>query len=320
MSTKRIAIIRSAVASLSSVGLIDFFRENDIEVIGTDITDQAVGKYVVDKFYLVPPALEREKMFRRYVDIVRKHHVRTILSGPEEEIFALSTYQDEFQKAGAFVLHPPAESLEIIGDKWRAYQILSPLGINMPHTRVLENVKRLKPGKQFIIKPKKGRGSRDVFRVDHKSFARQSDQLLAGKFLVQDFMDGCEVSVDVLYNRQGRLLNMVARKRLKTDSGICIIGQTTPAKPFVQVIEKLSDRVKMIGGACFQFIEQGGQYYLTDINPRLGGGVNLSLQASPLFRKNLLALLRGNPPVMAADYGKYKTMSMFRYYNEIYRP
>jgi carbamoyl-phosphate synthase large subunit len=189
----------------------------------------------------------------------------------------------------------------------------------MPPTRAIEEVQRLKTKGLFIIKPRRGRGSRDVFTVDHKSFAGQCGRLPPGKFLVQDFIDGHEVSVDALYNREGHLLELVARKRLKTDSGICVIGETVPLKPFVKAIERLSRSLRLVGGVCFQFLGRKDKYYLTDINPRLGGGVDLSLKASPSFRNNLLGLIRGEGPLRKVGYGKYKTMSMYRHYYEVFR-
>lgn len=91
-------IIRSAIGSLSAVGLIRFLKEHGFRVVGTDIADLSVGKYFVDRFYTIPKAIEHRKVISAYVKIVKKENAQWIVSGPEEEITILAKEKVCFER------------------------------------------------------------------------------------------------------------------------------------------------------------------------------------------------------------------------------
>ncbi|HEU4719359.1 MAG TPA: hypothetical protein VFU15_16055, partial [Bacteroidia bacterium] len=74
----------------------------------------------------------------------------------------------------------------------------------------------------------------------------------------------------------------------------------------------------MRGFFCIQFIEDDGAYYLTDVNPRIGGGSILSLHCSDSMRSNLVAILKNEHEKIKPSIGAYREESMFRYYQEYY--
>jgi len=313
-----ISIIRSAIGSLSTIGFLKFLKEHDFRVIGTDITDSAVGKFFVDAFYEVPRASEEKSVATRYREIVKKEHAQWIISGPEEEIAVLK--QNE-QYIETHVLHPPLETLRIITDKWRAFQYLAKNGFLMPQSYEGGEQEICPLQGKMILKPRRGRGSSGILVAENKEQLTHIQQagLIHGEYIIQEFIEGEEWTVDTLHDLDGNLLNVVPRRRLKVDSGISIIGETVREEYLFELMMSISSLLNFVGGNCFQFIkDKSGRYYLTDINPRFGGGSILSLKASISFQQNLVRLfkgeLRGSQPP-SFDFDKLR---MHRYYEEFY--
>ena len=75
-----------------------------------------------------------------------------------------------------------------------------------------------------IVKPRVGSGSRGIHRVDRVEQLESLER--DGSLLVQELLPGPEYSLDVLATREGRVIAVVPRERLKIDSGIAVTGRT----------------------------------------------------------------------------------------------
>jgi len=317
-----ITIIRSAIGSLAAIGFIKLLKNMSFRVIGTDISEESVGKFFVDSFYKVPKADKEHEVIESYLAIARKERAKWIISGPEEEIIVLSKHKDIFESKGVYVLHPDYESLKIITDKYDAYTFLKRENISLPITRLATDIKNgLKNSKnKFILKPRKGRGSTNIVVFSNLKNKAIKDLKNPQNYIIQEYITGLEYTVDVLCDIHGCILNIIPRRRIKVDSGITVIGKTERNKKLINITEKILSLMKIIGGACIQFIksDETGEYYLTDINPRFGGGAILSLRSSKTFRDNLRNLLELNWENLLYKSYDFDELKMYRYYDEIY--
>lgn len=313
-------VIRSAIGSTSSIGFLKFLRESGFRVIGTDITSSSVGRYFVEKFYMVPRADQKAKVVKRYLDIARKENASWIISGPESEIMVLMEEEGRFEKVGARLLHPPAETLRIITDKLRSFEFLTKKGVRIPATCALDNLWSSYLDGDYILKPRKGRGSSGVVACKGKELPLYGKILGEKDYIVQEFINGTEYSVDVLYDFEGEILNAIPRKRLKTDSGVSVVGETVRDEKLFEIVSMISGELRFAGANCFQFMKnEEGAYFLLDINPRFGGGSILSLTASKGFRTNLINILLGRHDLLSKSGYDFEEAVMFRYYGEIFQ-
>jgi len=313
-----ITAIRSAISSPASIGLLKFLKESGFRVIGTDIINKSVGNFFVDAFYEVPRASDEQAVIKCYKKIVVQENARWIISGPEEEIKILKKHE---KILGVSVMHPPIETLEIVTDKLLAFQYFSKNGFLTPQSYKL-NIRKLPPlqGK-MILKPRRGRGSTGIFVIDGRQQLEHSlyANSISRGYMVQEFIEGEEWTVDTLHDMEGNLLNVVPRHRLKIDSGISIVSRTVRDEYLFELIVKISSLLHFAGGGCFQFIkDKSGKYYLTDINPRFGGGAILSLNASISFQYNLIQLLKGESLRSQNPSFDFFELHMYRYYKEFY--
>ena len=141
------------------------------------------------------------------------------------------------------------------------------------------------------------------------------------EYIIQEFIYGDEYTVDILCDMQGRLLNCIPRKRIKVDSGITVIGQVEKNMELIKIIEYLCSKLTLRGALCIQFIKSAkdGRYYLTDVNPRFGGGSFLSVKSSVSFQKNIVSLLNFEWDKLIYDSNDFTEISMYRYYAEEFR-
>ena len=310
------SIIRSAVGSQPSLGFIKFLKENNIDVIGTDVSNAAVGKFLVSKFFEVPYASDESNVISRYLDISKKTGSNFIISGPEEEIIVLSKYRKDFEEAKINIFHPPIDTLKIVTDKKILHDSLSNFGINTPRVTSLKDIDSIQTNKA-VIKPRLGRGSAGVIIGSKDKISEKAKEYDDSKYIAQEFLSGKEYTVDVFCDMQGNWLNIVPRIRLKTDSGISVIGQTVNNKKIIDETIKVLENFKFYGGNCFQFIENSEEIpHLTDINPRFGGGSILSIKSSASFQSNIINILNNKNTIKGSL--QFNKMTMYRGYEEFY--
>jgi len=319
-----ISIIRSAVNSLASLGFLNFLLDNDIKVIGVDVTDEGLGKIISPKYFKVPFANQEKETIAAYTTIIENESPQWIISGPENEISLLAKHGEYFEKLGCRVFHSSSETLNIITNKLNLYKATKEHVPNPESLSVSEATERLKDIKDIfsghvIVKPIEGRGSKGVKKIAISDLPQllQNNEIPTD-FIIQQCKSGKEYSVDTLHDTNGQLLNAVVRERVVTDSGISIVTSTVRIEAIFDHIKKLSEEIRFKGLSCIQFIEDNDEYFLTDVNPRFGGGAIVSLKASPMFANNLLKILRGEK-VKPNNYFDYNEMTMFRSYTEFYQ-
>lgn len=319
------SIIRSAVNSLASYGFIDFLKKNNFQINGTDVTTDGLGKVFCDNYYKIPFASEGLPVIEAYTKIIKERKAKWIISGPENEIILLAKHSSEFEKNGCQVFHSPEKTLNEITNKWELYKktyLEMPNPFTIEIKSVLEDNKHLSEfDKKVVVKPKEGRGSKDVFIVAKENLLNFiKTNKISNEFICQEFLSGKEYSVDTLHDMKGNLLNGVVRERVQTDSGISVISKTLKNEKIFDYITKLSEIFEFRGATCVQFIENNNEFYLTDINPRFGGGSILSVTASKTFSKNVINLLNNN--LKQLDYEncfEYDIKTMYRSYKEFYK-
>jgi carbamoyl-phosphate synthase large subunit len=169
----------------------------------------------------------------------------------------------------------------------------------------------------LIIKPRSGRGSRGVVTVADDEelrfhLARRTDEVI-----IQEKLEGEEYSIDLLADANGELRMVSTRRRLRVNAGISIVGEIAESTPFLADLERLTSGLKLSGPACVQcFLDADNQPAFTDLNPRLGGGVALSLRGGTPLLKGILMAIDGEeiPRVLDAGVG----LRFLRTYDEIY--
>jgi carbamoyl-phosphate synthase large subunit len=274
------------------VDIVGAFRQAGAVTVAADANPLAPALYHADHHALVPriddpgyvPALRR---------LVEEHDVRLIVPLTDLDQVALARVRDEL---GALLLLPDAETVERLEDKYLAHVLFEERGIASPPTWLPNGVPD-DASFPLLVKARHGFGSRHIYRA--------ADRAQLGFFLgytpvdsiVQACLAGEEFSIDVFCDLDGRCLNAIPRTMIESKGGESIKGMTIRDERLIELAQDIAEKLKLVGPANIQcFREADGSHFITDINPRFGGGFPLPLAAGGRYPELALALAAGERP------------------------
>ncbi len=265
---------------------------NEFYLVGVDANPNAPGKVLVNEFYQIPYARE-ENFVEELTKIAKECYC--MFCTVDEELPIVAKNMDVF---GCKVLVSPLESIERCLDKFALHSYLRDRGLPTPKTVLLENqsfeelMTELGP---FIVKPRRGRGSRDFFEVKNEDYFRfilSAKNYLKKEFICQKELKGKEYSVDVLLDENGKFLIAVPRERILTDSGISIVGKTVINPKLQEIVPRIVEALGLKYIVNVQLKEdENGEPYVTEVNPRPAGTLYLTTLSGVNMPRLLIKLL-----------------------------
>jgi carbamoyl-phosphate synthase large subunit len=282
-------------------------------VVAADADPSAVGLRLAHGSGVVPLASDAG-FVPALCELARSADARALVCTVAEEMVAVQRERELLDEAGVATWLPGAEAVTTCLDKWCFAQRCLDAGIAAPPTAL--GTARGVPG-PWIVKPRFGRGSRDVHTADTADELRWALTRVAQP-LVQTRLDGMEFTVDALVARDGALAAAVPRWRLETKAGISTKGRTFANDALVAEVGRLLRAVELDGPANVQgFLTANGGIGFTEVNPRFSGGLPLSLAAGADMVGEYLRGLLGlpmRPERLRARAG----VTMVRYFAEVF--
>jgi hypothetical protein len=163
-----------------------------------------------------------------------------------------------------------SKEAELLSNKFSLKSMALELGV-----QVIPSTEGLWPK---IVKPADGFGSRDIKLARNLRDLEGSDYLSDG-YLLEDYIDGIESTVDAYFCKSNELHSIIARDRLKVEGGEVMQTRTRmPDSVELDAILKFQ-RCGLVGPLNFQFISSGTKKYLMEVNPRFSGGSTASIRA-----------------------------------------
>ena len=274
------------------VDIVDAFNRAGATTIAADANALAPALYRAHRRVLVP-RVDGDDYVPALRELVQQHDVKVIVPLTDLDQVVLADAREEI---GTLVLLPAAEIVERLADKYLAHVLFEERGIDSPPTWLPNGVPADAPF-PLLVKARHGFGSRHIYRAE--------DRAQLGFFLgytpvdsiVQACMSGEEFSIDVFCDLEGRCLNAIPRTMIESKGGESIKGMTIRDEPLIELARDVAEKLSLVGPANIQcFREVDGTHYVTDINPRFGGGFPLPLAAGGRYPELALALARGERP------------------------
>jgi carbamoyl-phosphate synthase large subunit len=157
---------------------------------------------------------------------------------------------------------------------------------------ILENIDFADLNFPLVLKPDIGQGSYNVHIVNDVSEFR----FFYGKIenpVIQQYVLGHHYTMDCFCDLTGQLKVCVPRKRLIVEGGSSIVSEIVNDEPIQELAYSLSNKITITGPWNFQVIMDRTGYFITDINPRIAGGLVYSIIAGVLFQKYIVDSLLG---------------------------
>jgi carbamoyl-phosphate synthase large subunit len=284
-------------------------------VIAGDYNLLAPALFMADEAVQLP-AVTTEEYLPRLIELAQSREIRLIVSGIDTDLLLLAQNAKRFLDLGCRVLGSSPEFVAIARDKWCTATCFSNFGIATPRSWLTADLEHADLPQKLFVKPRTGSGSMHAYRASRDNLDIVLRQV--PNAIVQEELEGAEITVDALLNFSGTPLHYVPRLRIRTVGGESIEGRTisdAEIRAWLLNCLKLAGAMGAAGPLALQaFLTERGPV-LTEINPRFGGGFPLSYAAGAHYPQWILELLDGHE--MQPRIGEYvPDLYMTRYYRE----
>lgn len=288
-------------------------------VIATDASELGPAIYDADKYYIVP-SINEPGYIDIILDICHKEEISGVLSLIDPELSLLAENEEKFKAVGTTVIGSSYELCEMALDKMQMYKWLKDHNYLCARSWMdkEEFYKAVGAGEvtyPVFVKPYRGSASISISKVYDKEtvdllFAHEND------LMIQEFLDGQEIGADVYIDLvSGEVVSIFTKKKIKMRA-----GETDKAVSFIDeklfaLIEKFALEAGYKGQIDIDIFEINGEYYISEVNPRFGGGYPHAYESGCNHMKLILENLKGN--ANKKNIGAYDEGIYMMKYNEI---
>lgn len=289
------------------------------KVIAADMSDLAPAIYEADTYYIVPRMTEPGYL-DMILDICGKEKVSGVLSLIDPELSLLAENKDRFEAIGATVIGSSYELCEMSLDKLRMFNWLKERGYRcaksyMDKEQFYSDAENGKIGYPVIVKPAKGSASIAI----SKAYDRETVELLYDHeecLMIQEFLYGQEIGADVYIDMiSHEVVSIFTKKKLKMRAGETDKAVSFKDEKLFELIEKFVKEAGYIGQIDIDIFDVGGEYYISEVNPRFGGGYPHAYESGIDHMKLILNNLNGI--ANKKTIGEYDSGIYMMKYNEL---
>ncbi len=302
--------------------VVEYFKENvgdGGKVVATDCSNLAPAVYEADVFYLVP-RITAPGYIEQILDICVKEKIDGVFSLIDPELSLLARERERFLAVGATPILSDYELVETCFDKYRMFELLTGMGIPTGQCYLSKEdfYRDRQKGRidyPVFVKPVRGSASLNINKVS-------SDQELETLFhlyddlMIQEFMDGQEYGADVYVDMiSGKCTSIFVKKKIKMRAGETDKSVSVKNPELFELIRKFVEKCGFCGMIDIDLFEIGGVFYISEVNPRFGGGYPHAYACGVNMPSQVLCNLSGreNP----VRIGEYKENVCMMKYNEI---
>lgn len=312
---------------LLSVGtrnkIVQYFRENfnkeGYKVYATDVSDIAPALYDADEWFL-DKRMADEGYLEQLLDFCEVHSIKGVLSLIDPELSVLAENVKKFQAIGTTVIGSSYELCEMALDKMEMYKWLKYHNYNCARSwkdkeAFYEATDKGEVSYPVFIKPYRGSASISISKVYDKEtvdllFSHEDD------LMIQEFLNGQEIGADVYIDMiSGEVVSIFTKKKLKMRAGETDKAVSFKNQKLFELIERFATEAGFRGQIDIDIFDIDGQYYISEVNPRFGGGYPHAYECGCNHMKMILENLKGN--VNAKCIGNYEDGIYMMKYNEV---
>ncbi|MCM1253440.1 MAG: ATP-grasp domain-containing protein [Clostridium sp.] len=260
--------------------LIRYFKEQDNgidKVVGTDCSVYAPALYETDSHYIVP-RMSEPGYLDTVLNICRKEKIDAVLPLQEDELYLTASYREQYAALGVTPIVSASETIETCRDKYAFYQHLQKN--NLPALTTCGNIEEFKDfyqsGKMdfpVFMKPVRGCGSIGIQKVENMELVSALCKYSTEKMLIQQFADGEEYGVDVYVDMLShKPVSIFIKKKLRMRAGETEKSVSAKDDVLFDLVKKTAASLSLSGPVDMDVFKVNGSYYISEINPRFGGG------------------------------------------------
>ena len=245
-------------------------------VIATDMSPNAPALYDADKHYIVP-RMSAPGYIDVIFDICKKEKISGVLSLIDPELSLLAKHMDDFAALGVTVIGSSYDLCEQSLDKMQMFRYLTEHGYRCAKSYVskeqfYEDVAAGVISYPVFVKPVQGSASISISKV----YDKETVDLLfdhSDNLMIQEFLNGQEIGADVYIDMiSGDVVSIFTKKKLVMRAGETDKAVSFKDEKLFALIQRFVKEIGFRGQIDIDIFEIDGEYYISEVNPRFGGG------------------------------------------------
>lgn len=274
------------------------FDHREVKVVGTDMRRIEFDFNDLDRFYKVPQCTDKNYI-QTIFDICSANDVDVVIPTNTAELENFENHVHMFEKVGIAVA-TAGRGVSLVNSKDGLHDLMLSNGIDCVRSAVIENIHEARAfisengeDKTYCIKQLHNCGARG-FKVltserPESPIDKGTDRLplsaleelldAQGPMLIQEYLDGCELSVDMLCDK-GKVLYSVVKRNDKMLNGVAQISSIVKDSYAENICAMVVEAASLNGNVGFDIkYSSQGKPFIIDCNPRLTATVALSAAA-----------------------------------------
>lgn len=264
---------------MSAESVINTIRRNyqNTLIIGTDINPQS-SLYIAKKVdvFIQVPKFDDENYLKKIRNIVNEYKINNILPLTDPEIDILSLNRSYFSDLNVILCISNSNSISNSRDKNRLYNIFKNHElIKVPKVYNIHEIDISSIPYPVISKPNNGRSSEGFRKY---SSPTEMSRILSVNTIFQEFIEGNIYTVDVVRSDNNNVVSLPRLELIRTSNGAGLTVQIESSNFELKNLAKtVVNELNLVGAINMEFIYDGQDYYLIDVNPRFSAGIEFSI-------------------------------------------
>lgn len=291
-------------------------------VVATDCSSLAPAIYDADKYHIVP-RIDAPGYIDVIIDICKKEAIEGVLSLIDPELSLISKHKELFEANGVKVIESSYELCELSLNKMEMYNWLKCHNYKCAksYDSKEEFYKDLDANVisfPVFVKPIKGSASIAISKVYDKEtvdllFDHASDD---EGLMIQEFLDGQEIGADVYIDMiSGEVVSIFTKNKIRMRAGETDKSVSFKNEMLFDFIKTFVDEAGFSGQIDIDIFEINGEYYISEVNPRFGGGYPHAYESGANHMKLIVNNLEGK--ANTSVIGEYRENVYMMKYNEV---
>lgn len=302
--------------------IVQYFKRalgSEGTVVAADASRLGPAIYDADKYYIVPE-INEPGYIDIILDICKKEKINGVFSLIDPELSLLAANAEKFRENGVTIIGSSYELCEMSLDKMKMYQWLSEHGYYcarswMDKEEFYKAVDAAEISYPVFVKPYRGSASLNI----SKAYDRETVDLLFAHeddLMIQELMNGQEIGADVYIDMiSGEVVSIFTKKKIKMRAGETDKAVSFKDPALFALIEQFVLEAGYRGQIDIDIFENDGKYFISEVNPRFGGGYPHAYECGVDHMKLILENLKGNPN--PKQTGNYEEGVYMMKYNEV---